>query len=260
MLPILFHIGPLDVPSYGVSLAIGVFLAWMYYLKNYPDETKKDQVANLLLYSVLAGLVGARINYILEHVHEIDSSSNFFHMLFSRSGLTVYGGLILGTLTAIYFAKRWRFPVWQILDTGAPAICIGYFFGRLGCQLAGDGDYGTASSLPWAMAYPHGSVPTTIRVHPTPLYEMLLYAIIFVILVQFRKSNPPSGKVFALFLILAGLERFAIEFIRLNPVLAFGLTEAQIVSLLVAVAGIFVFLLRRSIQSQPGTSAVKASR
>lgn len=260
MFPILFRIGSLEIPSYGVSLAVGVFLAWVYYLKTYPDQTKKDQIANLLLYSVLVGLLGARINYILEHIREIDSASNFFRMFFSRSGLTVYGGLILGTLTAIYFSKRWRFPVWQILDTGAPSICIGYFFGRLGCQLAGDGDYGTPSSLPWAMAYPHGSVPTTIRVHPTPMYEMLLYAIIFLILLQYRKSNPPSGRLFALFLILAGIERFGIEFIRLNPVLAFGFTEAQIVSLLLTLAGLFVFFLRRSIQSEPGTSAVKATQ
>lgn len=237
MLPVLFKIGPIEIPSYGVCLATGILLGWLYFFRQFPKSQNKEVLGNLLLYSVFAGLLFSRLNYIAEHANEIHSAKDFFSMLISRSGLTVYGGLIGGIGTAILYARKHHLSAWKILDAGAPSVCIGYFFGRLGCQLAGDGDYGRPSNLPWAMAYPNGTVPTLQRVHPAPIYEMIAYAVIFMILVQLRKRALPEGLVFCIFLILAGVERFAVEFIRLNPVVAFGLTEAQIVSLVLMVIG-----------------------
>jgi phosphatidylglycerol---prolipoprotein diacylglyceryl transferase len=238
MLPILFRIGPIEIPTYGLCLATGILLGWFYFFRQFPKSANKDVLGNLLLYSVFSGLLFSRLNYIAEHAGEINNAKDFFAMLISRSGLTVYGGILGGIATAYVYARKHHLPVMQIMDAGAPAVCIGYFFGRLGCQLAGDGDYGSPSNLPWAMAYPHGTVPTIQRVHPTPLYEMLAYAIIFAILVQLKKKELPAGRIFFVFLILAGIERFAIEFIRLNPVIAWGMTEAQIVSLALVVIGL----------------------
>ena len=252
MYPILFRIGPLEVPAFGVMLALGILLAWFYFRKQFPDDNQ-EVLASLVTYAILAGLLGARLNYMMEHRTDIGSVGGFFSMLFSRSGLTVYGGLVAGALTGYWYARKHKLNVPRILDAGAQSICIGYFFGRLGCQLAGDGDYGTPSNLPWAMAYPNGTVPTLIRVHPTPLYEMLLYFFIFIILRAFRKRLAP-GKTFALFLILAGIERLLIEFIRTNQTVLWGLTEAQIVSVLLIVAGLAGILKRQTIK---GTQTVR---
>lgn len=253
MYPILFRIGPIEVPSFGVALALGILLAWLYFRKQFPPQQQiQETLASLVTYSVLAGLIGARVNYMIEHRSEIATIGGFFSMLFSRSGLTVYGGLIAGTLTAIVYSRRNNLDVPKILDAGAGAICIGYFFGRLGCQLAGDGDYGIPSDLPWAMAYPEGTVPTPIRVHPTPVYEMILYILIFIILRLAQKRLSP-GKTFALFLVLAGIERLMIEFIRTNPPVWIGLTEAQIVSLILIVAGLVSLSVRNKLASRrPG--------
>lgn len=241
MLPILFKIGPLEIPAYGVMLATGVLLGWFYFNRQFGDEMNKDVLASLITYSVLMGFLGSRLNYILENTDELSTWKDLAGMIFSRSGLVVYGGVISATLFAWYYSRKHHLPTLRVLDAGAPAICIGYFFGRMGCQLAGDGDYGTPSGLPWAMAYPNGTVPTWEHVHPTPLYEMFLISIIFFILLRFKKRNPAPGQMFALLMILAGIERFAIEFIRINPPILFGLTQAQLISVAIIVGGLYFY-------------------
>lgn len=240
MLPILFKIGPLEIPSFGVMLATGVMLAWLYFTRQFREDPNKEVLASLVTYAVLAGFLGSRLNYILENIDEIATWKDLAGMIFSRSGLVVYGGVITGALFALYYSRKHNLPTRRVLDAGAPAICIGYFFGRIGCQLAGDGDYGIPSTLPWAMAYPNGTVPTIARVHPTPLYELVLYSIIFLILMQMKKRNPAPGRLFAVFMVLAGIERFAIETIRINPRVLFGLTEAQLVSILLVAGGLYM--------------------
>jgi phosphatidylglycerol:prolipoprotein diacylglycerol transferase len=247
MLPILFKLGPLEIPSFGVMLATGVLLAWFYFTRQFREDANKELLASLVTYAVLAGFLGSRLNYILENIDEIATWKDLAGMIFSRSGLVVYGGVICGALFAFYYSHKHNLPTRRVLDAGAPAICIGYFFGRIGCQLAGDGDYGIPSSLPWAMAYPNGTVPTLARVHPTPVYEMILISVIFLILLQLKKRNPAPGRLFAVFLVLAGIERFAIETIRINPRLLLGLTEAQIISILLVAGGLYMnFSTQRS--------------
>ena len=242
MLPVLFRIGPIEIPSFGFALALGIVLAWLYFMKEFGPENK-EAVTSLLTYSVLAGMLGARLNFMIEHLEEITSWKDFFSVLLSRSGLTFYGGILSGILIAYLYSRKKGLPLLRILDAGAPAICIGYFFGRLGCQLAGDGDYGIASHLPWAMSYPQGTVPTLERVHPTPVYEMILYGLVFILLLKLKKRNWQKGIMFSVFLILAGLERFLIELIRTNPRVFLRLTEAQVVSLILVVAGVFVMAI-----------------
>lgn len=249
MLPILFKIGPLEIPSYGVMLATGVLLGWFYFNRQFRDDTDKDILASLITYSVLMGFLGARLDYILQNIDEIRTWKDLAGMIFSRSGLVVYGGVISGTLFAWYYSRKHHLPTLRVLDAGAPAVCIGYFFGRMGCQLAGDGDYGIPSNLPWAMAYPNGTVPTIERVHPTPLYEMLLFTLIFIVLLRLKKRNFAPGQLFGIFMILAGIERFAIEFIRINPKLLFGLTQAQLISIVMVAGGMFMF--RKTAKLQP---------
>ena len=115
-------------------------------------------------------------------------------------------------------------------------LAVGYAIGRVGCQLSGDGDYGTPSDLPWAMAYPDGTVPTTDEVHPTPIYETLAMGVAGLVLWRLRDRVAP-GVLFGLYLVIAGVERFLIEFIRRNDAVALGLTQAQLISLAMVAFG-----------------------
>lgn len=133
----------------------------------------------------------------------------------------------------------------------APALAIGQSIGRLGCQISGDGDWGLPSTLPWAMAYPnaivgwnsqtvltldeHGQLVSAffpgVRVHPTPVYETILYLGLFVLLWSLRKRGFAEGRLFFLYLILAGVIRFAVEFLRINRRVFVGLSEAQLIAI-----------------------------
>src|SRR2546428_7918232 len=145
-------------------------------------------------------------------------------------------------LAVTLFFWREHIPWLAGADACAPAIALGQAIGRLGCQAAGDGDWGPETTLPWGMAYPYAVVgwdkPPGVRVHPTPLYEAAVYAAIFALLWRLRREPAADGAILALYLVLSGAARFLVEFVRVNPRIAFGLTEAQLASLtLVAIGG-----------------------
>jgi phosphatidylglycerol:prolipoprotein diacylglycerol transferase len=142
---------------------------------------------------------------------------------------------------------RWRgWLTAQMLDATSIALALGYAIGRIGCQLSGDGDYGTASDLPWAMAYPEGTVPTTEEVHPTPVYETVAMGTVAFVLWHLRDRFAP-GVVFGLYLVLAGTERLLVEIIRRNDSVVAGLTLAQLVSLAMMALGAAVLWSRRNV-------------
>jgi phosphatidylglycerol---prolipoprotein diacylglyceryl transferase len=161
---------------------------------------------------------------------------DFFGNLFSGTGLVWYGGAIGGAIAVCIWAWRRGFLGLALLDLAATPLALGYAIGRIGCQLSGDGDYGKASDLPWAMSYPHGTVPTTHRVQPTPVYESVAMALIAWILWSLRDRFAP-GLLFALYLVLSGLERFLVEFVRRNDKVWAGLTVPQIESLVLMIIG-----------------------
>ena len=236
MIPILFKFGPFSVKSYGLMLATG-FLVSFFLLER---ELRRrhlpvEKASSIIFWAMALGIAGSKLADLLENW------SDFIHAplssIFSSGGLTWHGGLLLAGGGLIYLFHRWKVPIWTMTDAVAPMLALGYGFGRIGCQLAGDGDYGCPSDLPWAMAYPDGIVPTLQRVHPTPVYEALLMALLFAFLWSIRTRPMRPGRLFAIYLVLAGLERLMIEFIRINPVLLFGLTEAQLVAVGMMVAG-----------------------
>ena len=142
----------------------------------------------------------------------------------------------------------------QLLDTAAVPLALGYAVGRVGCQLSGDGDYGKATDLPWGMAYPDGTVRTLDRVQPTPVYETVTLGLVALLLWHLRDRMRP-GALFSLYLVLAGVERLLVEFIRRNDHVLLGLTEAQLVSIAM-IAGGLTALARmrrggRSLQPRP---------
>jgi len=210
------------------------------------------------------GIVGAKLYHVLESPREL--LAHPVGELFSQFGFAWFGGLIAGIATFVFLARRYQIPFLKLCDVASPAAALGYGIGRIGCLLSGDGDYGIPTSLPWGMRFPNGLVPTTERVHPTPLYEFAVAVIIFLILRHLGlrwfvsrtdeqtaaiEGAPSlglarkSGSLFALFLILSGASRFVVEFIRINPKVFLGLTNAQIASLACVLLGFALFLARR---------------
>jgi len=200
----------------------------------------------------LAGIVGARLYHVLESPSEF--FANPWPQIFSRFGFAWFGGFLGGFAALLILSRREEIPTLTFLDACSPAACVGYAIGRIGCFLSGDGDYGkpTTWQWPWGMSFPHGVVPTTdtcvqlgwpadCRVYPTPLYELFIWLAIAAFLwhmgTKSLRGPKARGEIFANYLILTGVARFLIEFIRINPRSFFGLSNAQAASLLSILIG-----------------------
>jgi phosphatidylglycerol:prolipoprotein diacylglycerol transferase len=228
-------LGPLTLQTFGLCFALAFLVGGALVWKRLGELGKPQDWAYEALFSALVGgLIGARLDYVIQNFDQV--SGDLFGNVLTGSGLVWFGGLVGGTIAVVLWAWYRGFLGTTMLDVAAPALAIGYAVGRIGCQLAGDGDYGTAWDGPWAMAYPDGTVPTTDQVHPTPVYETLVMAGVGYLLWRLR-FRLTGGLLFALYLLLAGLERFMVEFIRRNADVALGLTEAQLISLAMIIAG-----------------------
>src|SRR5216684_465279 len=185
MIPFL-HIGPLTIPTFGLMVAMGLLVAAYVLqavfnrrstqLQSVYKRSFKDEGFLIIGIAGLAGLVGARLYHVLESPHEFFADP--WPQLFSRYGFAWFGGFLGGFIALVILARWMKIPVLEFLDICSPAACVGYAIGRIGCLLSGDGDYGVPTSLPWGMRFSNGLVPTTQRVHPTPIYEFLAGVII----------------------------------------------------------------------------------
>ncbi len=175
MRPVLFQLGGFEVKSYGVFVALAFLGAWVVLRRELGRRAgRADAAGPLLVAAAVGGLVGARVYWYIEHADTASAGD-----VFSAAGFTWYGGVVVGALAVLAVARRLRVRPPDLLAAAAPALALGYALGRIACQFAGDGTYGRPSDLPWAMSYPHGEVPTTERVHPTPVYETLAGLMIF---------------------------------------------------------------------------------
>jgi phosphatidylglycerol:prolipoprotein diacylglycerol transferase len=238
-----FSIGPLDLQAFGLAMALGFLSAGLIASKRLGEIGKPREWAYEMIFAALiGGLLGSRIDYLIQEWDEV--SGDLLGNLFSGSGLVWFGGLIGGALGVILWAWWRGWLRWRMFDTACVPLAIGYAIGRVGCQLAGDGDYGTESDLPWAMAYPDGTVSTTDEVHPTPIYETLAMGLGALVLWNLRDRFAP-GVLFGLYLILAGGERFLVEIVRRNDSVVGGLTQPQLISLVLVALGTAIVLTRR---------------
>jgi len=216
-------------------------------LKKGDEKSYGDEAFLIIGIIGVAGLVGARVYSVLENPRELIANPA---VLFSRYGFT-WSGSVLTTLVAMVFlARHFDIPVLEFMDLCAPPAALGYAIGRIGCLLSGDGDYGVPTNLPWGMSFPNGIVPTMDRVHPTPIYEFLAGVIIAAYLWRMatRAANGAGshGEIISSYLIWTGIARFLVEFIRINPRTFYGLTNAQVVSLLSIVGGAILLLRVRN--------------
>src|SRR3954451_6236133 len=229
------HIGPLTLQTFGIAFGLGFVAAGLVLQRRFRElDLPVDWAYEMVFAALVGGLVGARVDYLIENWDKVHD--DLLGNLFSGSGLVWLGGVIGGALGVFLWAWRRKFLGLVLLDVAAVPLALGYAIGRIGCQLSGNGDYGKPSHLPWAMAYPKGTVPTKTEVHPTPVYETLTMGLITLVLWRLRDRVRP-GLLFALWLVLSGTERLLVEFIRRNDAIALGLTLPQLVSVAMIAVG-----------------------
>jgi phosphatidylglycerol:prolipoprotein diacylglycerol transferase len=254
MIPFL-HFGWLTIPTYGLMVALAMLVSFYVLRADFRRRGIEADAELFIAIPCLAGIVGAKLYHVLE------SPTDFFAHpwgeLFSQFGFAWFGGLLAGFGAFVWLARRQGIPLVTMMDAGSPAAALGYGIGRIGCFLSGDGDYGVPTSLPWGMSFPNGLVPTTDRVHPTPIYELIAACVIAWVLWHIgakqitAAAKASAGIVFAAYLVLTGIARFLVEFIRINPRSFFGLTNAQAASLASIAVGIILWLQERG---RSGTS------
>ena len=225
----------LSLKAFGLLFAMGFLVAGGVLAARLRELGKSPDWAYEICFSgLIGGLIGSRVYYVIQHWDEVHD--DLLGSLFGGSGLVWYGGAIGGTIGVLLWARYRGMLNVGLLDLCAPALAIGYAIGRVGCQVSGDGDYGSASGLPWAMSYPNGEVPTDVVSHPTPIYETLAMGLAALGLWKARDALRP-GALFAWYLVAAGLERLLVEFVRRNDAVLAGLTAAQLQSVALMAAG-----------------------
>ena len=239
MYPVLFRIGSFELSSFGVMVALALLIGTSLAARAFEEDgLPRDAAWRVLTWCIVGGLIGSKLWFVAEQLSRYPGTSVFDHLL-SRAGLTWYGGLFGGVLGGALGLRANGIAQLRGLNASAPAMALGHALGRIGCLLVGD-DYGRTSDVPWAIAFPAGTPPTELPVHPTMLYETLWLLPAAWWLWLRRRSSP---FLFGEYMILTGAGRFWIEALRTNPPGLFGLTNAQIVALLLVLVGAGAWLV-----------------
>ena len=258
MWPVLFRIGNFEITSFGLMMFVAFAVAaWITTREFRRNGLEVDAVGDIVAAAAIGGILGGKIYYAILY--------RDIGLLFSRAGLVWYGGLLGGFLAASAVVLYKKINYMRAADAVAPGLAIGYALGRIGCFLVGD-DYGKPTDSIVGIAFPEGAPPTTARslrqfgvdvdprlpgdallsVHPTQLYTAFAFFAIFLILLRVGRRPHRPGLVWALFLVLLGVERFLVEFVRAKDDRFFGdLTLAQLISIGVVIAGLLVLFRKR---------------
>lgn len=235
MYPELFTIPYVNFPisTFGVMMAIAFLTgSWITSLRMKEEGLDPELATTLLVYVMLGGIAGSKLYFAVD-VH-LRTGIPFTDLLFARDGITWYGGLLAATAAGAVGSRIHGVSVLTVMNCTAVAGAVGQSLGRVGCFLVGD-DYGVVTDLPWGVAFPQGAPPTLERVHPTQIYEILWLLPVAALLWRRRHKSP---FLFGEYLAANGFGRIFIEMLRINPKVAFGLTEPQIVGVALLVLGI----------------------
>lgn len=237
------------------------------------DASPSTVMGTLTVIVVVAGFGGAKIFHILENLGPF--ARDPIGMVFSTGGFTFYGGLIVAAVAVAWYLRSKSLDVAIASDAFAPGLMLAYGIGRIGCHLAGDGDWGIASDLAakpgwipswlWSETYPNNILGLDLSaapVYPTPIYEFVLSAVLFGVLWGLRKHPFVGGWLFSLYLVFAGVERFLIEQIRVNnrfDLLGLSVTQAEVISVVLVAAGGVGLILRRRRRSGSSETVLRGS-
>ncbi len=261
MIPVLFKLGPITLYSYGMMMALGFLVAdFVINSECRRQRLNRDFASSLVVWAAIGAIACSRLYAVIEEfpLYMRDPWS----IIFSSSGFVWYGALIGGLLSA--YCVSWYYKI-NFLTTGdmaGPAPVIGQALGRIGCHLSGDGDWGKPTRLPWGVLYPNalvgwngntvlkldsqnhlcpGSIPASMCTRHL-CTRPSLYTIIFLFLWARRKKTKVPGQLFFLYLMLAGAARFMVEFLRVNPRVFMGLSEAQLIAIVMMTLGTSLYL------------------
>lgn len=251
----------LRLPMFGLILVLGVSLAFLVFKRDIirqeeagylPQGVLSSRIVEYAFVTLFFGFLFARIFHILDNFGEFLDDPK--RMIFSRGAFSMLGGTLAGTAASYFYFKRFRIPGRRAMDSMGIGLMIGYAVGRMGCQVSGDGDWGSPANLAakpswlpewfWAQTYEGNIAGKFIPepgVYPTPIYEFLICLLLFAVLWKLRAHRFAAGWLFALYFVLAGAERFMIEFIRVNPrteFLGLELSQAQFISIGMMIAGV----------------------
>ncbi len=272
MYPVIFDFGQISIFGREISIVINsygfmlmtAFYSCYFVLNREMKRLKLDEniASDIIVWAAIGGIGGAKLYYLIENFDRVLMDPK--GMIFSGAGLVFLGGLIGGTMGVSYVFRKNSMEWFQSADIVAPLLALGYSLGRIGCLLVGD-DYGLPTDLPWGISFPNGLPPTTysvfqsyypwvdlsgfqpgiLKVHPTQIYESVIGFLIFLYLYKIRLTNIVAGSLFFKYLMFAGIERFFIEFIRMNPKYLFNLSGAQLISLGMISISIWFFYFKK---------------
>jgi phosphatidylglycerol---prolipoprotein diacylglyceryl transferase len=242
MYPVLFEIFGFPISTFGVMMAIAFLVgSWITAVRMKEEGLDPDLATTLLVYVMLGGILGSKLYFAVD-VH-LRTGIPFTKLLFARDGITWYGGLLMATFVGAIGCRIHRVSIKKVMDCTAVGGAVGQALGRVGCFLVGD-DYGVPTDLPWGVSFPQGAPPTLETVHPTQIYEVLWLLPVAWFLWRRRHRSP---FLFGEYIALNGLGRIFIELLRVNPKVALGLTEPQIVGVMLILtgAGAWLYFQRR---------------
>ena len=257
MIPVVIQLGPLPIHSFGLMMLLCFFAAYRRLALSLERAGERPELAEpMITWAAVGGILGARINYLVSFPEEVIERGIW--AVVGGAGFVFYGGFIGGVLGVWLVLRKNRADFLRYGDLSGAALALGYAVGRIGCHLSGDGDYGGPSTVPWAVSYAHGVMPTDpgVLVHPSPIYETFGSLAIAAILVSLEGTRTLAGKGqrFGLYLLLSALARFLVEYVRIEPIVWNGFTQAQVMALCVAPVGFFLLAFpRRSVEEQPIT-------
>lgn len=264
MYPVIYDFGNINIfgfefnpviNSYGFMLMMAFYTCYYFLNKDLKRLGYDSNLSGDIVFAAaVGGILGSKIYYLIENFDRVIADPT--GMIFSGAGLVFLGGLMGGTLGVTFVINKNNLSWITFADIVAPLLILGYAIGRIGCLLVGD-DYGLPTHLPWGIEFPNGLPPSTysifqtyypwvnldnfepgvLSVHPTPIYETIIGGLIFYYLYQKRTSITIVGSLFFTYLILAGTERFIVEFLRVNEKYFIGLSGAQVISILMITIG-----------------------
>ena len=264
MYPVIYDFGNINIfgfqfnpviNSYGFMLMMAFYTCYFFLNKDLKRLGYDSNLSGDIVFAAaVGGILGSKIYYLIENFDRVIADPT--GMIFSGAGLVFLGGLMGGTLGVTFVINKNNLSWITFADIVAPLLILGYAIGRIGCLLVGD-DYGLPTHLPWGIEFPNGLPPSTysifqtyypwvsldnfepgvLSVHPTPIYEAIIGGLIFYYLYQKRTSVTIVGSLFFTYLILAGTERFIVEFLRVNEKYFIGLSGAQMISILMITIG-----------------------
>jgi len=239
MYPVLFEIAGFPITSFGVLVALAAIVGLWIFRFELRRSRLPDSGIDAALAGVFGGLAGAKLLWVIEHL----GTDTWTALLFSRGGLSWFGGFAGGVLAGIVMMRRRRLPRLPVIAAATPALAIGQAIGRIGCLLVGD-DYGTPSTLPWAIAFPEGLPPTDVPVHPTQIYEAVALVPIAALLFRMRRNGAHDRLVVGTYVVLAALTRFFIQWIRVYDPFVGRLGFAHLAALIAMAAGAYLLWTR----------------